>query len=115
MAGGVAYTVIWSVLLYFGWTDSPTIILWCDVITGIILLHLAYDIYHRGDRFTETRLLVRLIRLISLLYASAWTVIIMFTFGSELLLPFDLISLYITLSLSYALWKSLLSKRSPSI
>ncbi len=115
MAGGVVYTVVWSVLLYFGWTDSPTIILWCDVVTGIILLHLAYDIYLRGDRFTETRLSIRLIRLISLLYASAWTVIIMVTFGTELLLPFDLVSLYITLALTHALWKSLRSKTPSAV
>lgn len=104
MAGGVVYTISWSVLLYFGWKDSPIIILWCDVITGIFLLQLSYRIYRYGDRFPEAAPPLRLAWLIGLLYASTWTVIIMATFGSEWLLPADLISLFITLSLSRTLW-----------
>jgi len=105
MVGGVIYTVIWSVLLYFGWKGSPQFITWADLVTGVILLHLAYQLYKAID-ISQNRKVVRLIQLASLLYATTWTLIVMFVFGVEILLPLDFVSLYVTISLMRQLWRS---------
>ena len=106
MVGGVLYTVLWSLLLYFGWKGSPDFITWLDLITGIFLTQLAFFLY-RGSDITRKSKLLRLIYLASLFYATTWTVIVMFVFGVEILLPLDFISLYVTVSLMRQLWRSL--------
>jgi|GEM_PF-2755286 len=106
MMAGVTYTVIWSILLYFGWKGSPNWITWMDLATGAVLIHLVY-LLHRETDFSHLSLLLRILQMISLFYATAWTVIIMFMFGVEILLPLDFISLYVTISLMRQLARSL--------
>ncbi len=106
MVGGVGYTVLWSILLYFGWKGSPDFITWMDLITGIFLTQLAYQL-HQGADIARKGKLLRVIYFASLLYATAWTLIVMFVFGSEILLPLDFISLFVTISLMRQLWRSL--------
>ncbi len=106
MVGGVAYTVLWSILLYFGWKGSPDFITWLDLITGVFLLHLACQLYRATD-ITRNGKLLRWLQLASLLYATAWTLIVMLVFGVEILLPLDFVSLFATISLMRRLWRSL--------
>lgn len=106
MTGGVTYTVVWSILLYFGWKGSPAWITWMDLTTGAILMHLVY-LLHRETDLGHLSPFLRILQLISLFYATAWTAIIMFIFGVEILLPLDFISLYVTISLMRQLARSL--------
>ena len=105
MMAGVTYTVIWSILLYFGWKGSPNWITWMDLATGAVLMHLVY-LLHRETDLSHLSLFLRILQMISLFYATAWTVIIMFMFGVEILLPLDFISLYVTISLLRQLARS---------
>ncbi len=80
-------------------------ILWLAYDQRFFLVHLAYQLY-RGIDITRNGKPLRLFQLASLLYATAWTLIVMLVFGAEVLLPLDFLSLYVTISLMHQLWRS---------
>ncbi len=101
-AFGLVYHVLWSVAIYFGWEDSPQIITWLDLVSGAVLLYLAYGIHTGKYPLLPGNLPLKLLELASLAYASAWTVVIMGFMEVELadlLLPLDFISLLVTTTL----------------
>ena len=110
MIFGLIYSVLWTVAVYYICDDSPVIFTVLDVLTDLVLLYIAYDIYKQKRFKLRESLALRLAQLFSLAYATVWTLVIMSSLEidiDELLLPLDLISLYVTISLSVAIVKTL--------
>lgn len=108
MISGLLYPVVWMALLYFAWVTEPLIISELDLVTSFIILVTAFGLYKNREVISHN-IVIRLLQVGSLIYATIWTVIIMFIYESAIagaLLPIDLISLYATTTLAVKIWKA---------
>jgi hypothetical protein len=109
MIFGLEYSVLWSVIIYFLWDEGPFVYTVLDAIAGIVIIYIGYKIYKdkpvtKGNDYLYTALV-----LVSLIYNSIWTLVIMLFLEIDLAglgLPLDLISLYATCTLAYRVWES---------
>lgn len=110
MVFGILYSVVWTIIVYFIWEDSPKIFTVLDGLTDIVLVHMVFVLIKRGHFRISRIMALRHAQFFSLIYASVWTVVIMLSLEldmGEMLLPLDFISLYATVTLSLLLWKNL--------
>ncbi len=106
---GLLYGVVWSIILFFTWHEGPELFTWLDLISGIILVFIAYKISKDSYHFINGNILLRILELACLVYAIIWTFIIILIFEldiGELLLPIDAISLYALILILMKIWKS---------
>jgi len=118
MIFGLEYSVLWSVIIYFLWVDGPVIFTILDSIAGIVILFLGYEVYKdKPVLFTYDHIYVALV-LLSLIYNSVWTLVIMLFLEIDLAglgLPMDLISLYATLTMTYQVWRAARQHSQPAL
>jgi len=109
MIFGLEYSVLWSVIIYFIWENSPFVFTVLDTIAGIVIIHLGYKIYKNASEPVSYNLAYVALILASLIYNSIWTIVIIFSVEIDLAglsLPLDLISLYATITMTYKIWNS---------
>ena len=108
IVSGLLYGVLWSVILFFTWPEAPQFITWLDLISGIILIFLAQQVFTGQHGYINNSILMQSLELASLVYAIIWTFIIMIFIEidiGELLLPLDAISLYALTLLLVKIWQ----------
>lgn len=107
MIFGLEYSVLWSVIIYFIWDDGPFIFTILDAIAGIFVIYAGYRLFLNRMVVQNTNYLLAGLIFLSLVYNSAWTVVIMLFLEFDLAgmgLPLDLISLSATGSLAFEIW-----------
>ncbi|HFD10844.1 MAG TPA: hypothetical protein ENJ32_00005 [Crenotrichaceae bacterium] len=105
---GLLYGVVWSIILFFTWPDAPEYLAWFDLVSGVILIYLAYQVAKEQYHFINSNMFFLILELASLVYAIIWTFVIMIVFEldiGELQLPFDAISLYALILMLNKVWK----------